>query len=223
MVIAQTWNFLSGIKGRCLFLVISLVTLLCVYPTVSRGPHEAVVMMLLNSATLLAGVYAVSERRVKLIIATAIAVPQFLAAITALGLPVESPLLPIVRNVHAILLVAFYCYTLIVVLDYVMRWRCVTLDRVYGGLSVYLLLGLTWASVYSHLVQRNPESFLVNYGRWDAMYFSFVTLTTLGYGDIVPISPGARTMASLEAISGVMCLAILIARLVATYRPHDNN
>lgn len=216
-------RFWMKIKGRCLFLLCSLVTLLILYPIVHQGPHESIAMLLLNSATLIAGVYAVSDRPAKVVIAVAIAVPQIVSATIAYGRPELQLHGSPVAKVSTILLIVFYYYTLALVLGFVVRGQGATRDRIYGGLSVYLLMGLAWASVYSHLMDNHPASFAVNYGTWDAIYFSFVTLTTLGYGDIVPIAPGARMLATLEAVSGVMCLAVLIARLVAMYKPGDGD
>ena len=90
----------------------------------------------------------------------------------------------------------------------------------------FLLLGLCWAFIYALIEVLNPGSFSVasitTAGSSSAYtYFSFVTLTTLGYGDISPVAQVARSFAILEAITGQMYLAVLVARLVGTQIAHD--
>ena len=94
-----------------------------------------------------------------------------------------------------------------------------------AGIVVYLMLGLLWSQAYMLLGQLTPDSFQFtpvgnSEGRMDgfnAFYFSFSTLTTVGFGDIAPASKVARTLAIMEAITGTLYLAILISRLVGRY------
>ena len=94
-------------------------------------------------------------------------------------------------------------------------------NRLAGALSLYLLLGLVWTLMYLVLLTFDPQALegLV-FENWrhafsDTAYFSFVTLTTLGYGDILPRDPLARFLAYLEAVTGVFYLAIVVASLVS--------
>jgi len=91
-------------------------------------------------------------------------------------------------------------------------------NRLIGAVCVYLLLGIIWAILYRWLWVFVPEAFSgipdADQNVWDFVYYSFVTLTTLGYGDVLPRSDFARTLAYLEAITGVFYLAILVATLV---------
>jgi hypothetical protein len=98
--------------------------------------------------------------------------------------------------------------------------RTVTADTLKGGIAIYLLLGLAWAALYNAIYSLSPEAFggispLQNQA--DLLHFSFTTLTTVGYGDILPMTTVARVTADLEAIVGVIYLAILLARLVSLY------
>ena len=97
-------------------------------------------------------------------------------------------------------------------------------NRIVGAVCVYLMLGVIWAILYSLLEAVVPGSFAgltenTTDGGWDPdwVYFSFVTLTTLGYGDILPLSYFARSLAYFEAIVGQFYLAILVAGLVGAY------
>jgi Ion channel len=92
-------------------------------------------------------------------------------------------------------------------------------DRVFGAVVLYLLLGILWAVAYQLVARLSPGAFA---GHTDAggelaewAYFSFVTLTTVGYGDITPVALGARSLAILEALVGQLYPAVIIARLVS--------
>lgn len=114
-----------------------------------------------------------------------------------------------------------------VILVDVARSSRVTLDTVLGSGCVYLLLGILWSHLYFGMLLLDPGAFSPPVGSpgpgglpGGLFYFSFVTLTTLGYGDVVPVSPGARVMTTLEAITGQLFLVILVARLVALEVAH---
>lgn len=104
-----------------------------------------------------------------------------------------------------------------------------TPDRVAGAIAVYLLLGLLWALVYGMISAIDPGAFkgfaaftLEESGaQQDFIYFSFVTLTTLGYGDMSPVAPFAKTLAWFEAVFGQLYLAVTIARLVSLEVTHS--
>ncbi len=96
-------------------------------------------------------------------------------------------------------------------------------NRLVGAVCVYLLLGVIWAVAYTMLEMISPGSFggftpLQGRG-WDSewLYFSFVTMTTLGYGDLLPVSATARALAYMQAVSGQFYSAILVAGLVSAY------
>ncbi len=95
----------------------------------------------------------------------------------------------------------------------------VTIMRIQGAIVAYLLLGFGWAHTYVIAAHFNPNGFSSSVGVLtspsDWMYYSFCTLTTLGYGDIVPTGPISRSLAIGEALAGQLYLAVMIARLVA--------
>jgi Na+/H+-dicarboxylate symporter len=113
-----------------------------------------------------------------------------------------------------------------------MSEREITQDTIYGAICGYLLLALCWALVFSLIETMVPGSFAVlvtpagDQERVASLmfYYSFTSLTTLGYGDIVPISPVTRSFSTLEAVMGQLYLTVLVARLVGLHisrRPHD--
>ena len=102
----------------------------------------------------------------------------------------------------------------------VFRSGPVTRDRILGAVAAYLLFGMTWASAYHILAAHLPEAFsgaapqaTDSWVAWS--YYSFITLTTVGYGDITPVAMSARSLAILEALTGQLYPAILLARLVS--------
>ena len=116
-------------------------------------------------------------------------------------------------------------FTIWQLLRFVVRARRVNLDVLSAGISVYLLLGQVWGFLYLLLDRFVPGSFLFpglsghpkTLGPDDAVYFSMCTITTAGFGDIIPASPHARSLATLESTTGVLYLAVLISRLVTLH------
>ena len=121
---------------------------------------------------------------------------------------------------------AFLAYVIVLLGRDILTQTSVSSDTIRGAITIYLLLGLFWVTIYSVLALTDPGAITFS----DALareagsnpreyssvlqYFSFVTLTTLGYGDISPISPFARFAATTEAIVGQLFIAITVARLV---------
>jgi len=123
----------------------------------------------------------------------------------------------------------FIMVTVIGLMRHLFRVKRVTFDTISAAICAYLLLALAWAFMFALVELERPGSFssglMVTHaaaGRSalmitmnNAIYYSFVCLTTTGYGDITPISQAARTLSILESVTGQMYLAILIARLVS--------
>jgi len=94
-------------------------------------------------------------------------------------------------------------------------------NKMIGSLSLYLLLGLIWTTFYLILIQLDPTAFTgIESGNWkqnfsQVAYYSFVTLTTLGYGDILPVNRVAQFFVYMEAIVGVFYMAIIVSSLIS--------
>jgi hypothetical protein len=183
---------------------------------------------LFATAILFAGVYAVSRRRPSL----------------AAGLATGLPALLVEGWVHVRpaphLVVASFALSFLFLLSVgtaifyaILDEERVSLDTILGGVCVYLLLGVAWTLVYSILEYLAPGTFLVDgqplatptrpdeFRREELMYFSFVTLTTVGYGDVLARSQPARALAAAEAVTGSLYLAVFIARLVGLHMVHQ--
>ena len=122
-------------------------------------------------------------------------------------------------------MIAFLGFTCVTMLRYVSRGGKITTDKLYSAVNVYLMIGLTWSCFYHVAELLQPGSFRIDgsistysQGMWsDLVYYSYVTLTTLGYGDITPLQPLSRVLSMLEAVCGVLFVAFFVARLVGSY------
>ncbi len=117
-----------------------------------------------------------------------------------------------------------YISVLALLLRYVFGPEVMDGDRLWGAASAYLMIGIFWCFVYALIELEKGQTFYVR-GQAaklqlvDLLYFSFSTLTTIGFGDIVPATRGAQLAAIFEGIVGTLFLAILIAKLVGVYPP----
>lgn len=198
--------------GLSIFSAWLLALVFVVPPFLPPGTGRSLVADAALALVLLTGVLALSERGLawRLLMASALVAVAVILANWVL--PVAEPA---VRGAElaAILLL------LLVVLGQTFRAGPVTAHRLQGGIAGYLLLGLTWAAAYALLETLRPGAFSgalgVAGGHRAFVYFSFVTLTTVGYGDVLPVHPAARSLAVLEAVTGPLYIAILLARLVS--------
>jgi hypothetical protein len=121
--------------------------------------------------------------------------------------------------------ILFLIYVLRQLLRFVIRAPRVDSEVLCGGVAIYLMLGLLWTFAYVLIARLNPNAFAFTAGGVPgqsmkgstAIYFSFITLSTVGYGDIVPLSGAARMLAISEATVGILYTTILVARLVTLY------
>jgi hypothetical protein len=124
--------------------------------------------------------------------------------------------LHLINDLYSLVFIGLLAF---VILRQAFRPGPITSRRIQGSVAVYLLLGLLWAVAYEIVEVLSPGSFSVSARQGATLsqlgYFSFTTLTTVGFGDILPISPAARSLVVLEALVGQLFPAILIARLVA--------
>ncbi len=121
---------------------------------------------------------------------------------------------------HLFLLLCFYLWAIWLAGRQVLFSGVVDANRIVGAICIYLLMGLIWTLMYLFIAQSIPAAFngveqMVWYDNFaNVAYYSFVTLTTLGYGDISPVAPIARFLVYMEAVVGVFYMAILVASLI---------
>jgi hypothetical protein len=119
-----------------------------------------------------------------------------------------------------------YVAVIALLLRYVFGPEVMDADRLWGAAAMYLMIGILWCFLYAVIELEHQQTFLVR-GEPEKLdltrllYFSFSTLTTIGFGDIVPVSAAAQVAAILQGIVGTLFLAILIAKLVGVYPPRE--
>jgi len=208
-------RFWRSDRGLSAFLALLVLSVLVLYPlNVSRG-YGQIANDISASLLLLGGIAAASERpRLLALVASTIAVTLVLRWADWV---VPSASLAAWQDL-------FLCLSLgmlaLVILGQVFREGPVNHHRIQGAIAAYLLIGMTWAAAYELVALLIPGSFTGTFGSglvgeqsW--LYFSYATLTTVGYGDIVAVHPIARSMAVTEAMAGQFYVAILVARLVS--------
>lgn len=208
-------------------LFLSLILLFVLYPIAAELGQGAALLDILGSLVLLAAVYAIArQRRAKW-------AAGIMAAITLAanwgGNIAHSRALDLLTCVAY---AAFFAFAAIIITRNILAEQQVSFDVILGGACVYMILGLLWANLFTFMAFVQPNSFgghsiqaefLREEARWfsadnaDLIYFSFTTLSTLGYGDIMPTSHATRSLAALEAILGQLYLTVLVARLVGLH------
>jgi voltage-gated potassium channel len=120
---------------------------------------------------------------------------------------------------------AFLVFVITHLLRFVLRAVRIDTEVLCASIAAYLMLGLLWALAYSLVAELIPNAFSFNAATishhgmagFNSFYFSFVTLSTVGYGDITPVARVARMLAAAEAMTGLLYVAVLVARLVSLY------
>jgi hypothetical protein len=209
-LIAQTWQSQANLSLFLGLLVISIFVL----PTITAKPATIkLVSDIVGSVMLIAGVAIAWGRRSLVIAGVAVAIPTLVFRWFAfLSSSHVSPVWNEVWTLASVLVIGY------IVLAQVFREGPINFVRVQGAVAAYLLLGVAYAHAFQIAEYFNSSSVTSTEGPManvvDWLYFSFATLSTLGYGDIIPTGRISRMLAIGEAISGQLFLAILIARLV---------
>ncbi len=206
--------------GNYLFLLGGLAILLISYPIfLIRSEIFGVISLhVATSITLILSVWSLVGKKKSFIFGIVLA--GFSILINLVELQFEHQLLMFTRIAIQFL---FFSLTLWIALGHVMFGDRIDLNRIVGTICIYLLIGIIWSIAYSVVDIIDPGSFrglnatAIDEKHSELIYFSFVTLTTLGYGDIAPIKPIARTLAYFEAIAGQFYLAVMVAGLVGAH------
>jgi hypothetical protein len=201
-------------------LLVALVLLFIVMPFVEELAWGGAVEDVLVTVVVVLAVLAVGGRGRYLLIALLLAAPAIIGR-WAYRLrpdlaPPETFLLPTM---------AFFLLVSFKIVRFILRAQKVDANVLCAGISGYLLLGLLWVPAYLLVARISPGAFVLTAGpdaghpldRFTAFYFSFITLCTVGYGDVIPVGKFARMLAVMEAVTGLFYMAVLISRLVAIY------
>ena len=207
-------------EQRSVVLLVSILLFIILTPLLEGEPRGELILVVNMYLTLVAATMELKERRVLFF--------------SAIPIAAASMLLLLVHYVHrtralsvanSSVLALFLALVSVSLFAYLGRGGQITSGRIYVSVSLYFLLAMEWYALYNLLDAIQPGSFaeagVTLVGRVapsKILYFSLTTLTTLGYGDIVAVGPTARMTAALEAVAGVLYIAITVARLVASYQ-----
>ena len=204
-------------EQRCFLLFFALLALLVVTPFLTGTIPGRWTIGILNVLILFSAILAVQRSKLTLVAAILLALPTLACQIIA----VESRTpehLAWSWSFNA----AFYTFTIGHLLRYVLRQGPMTADKLYGAVAAYLMIAILAAFLHGLVQYAYPDAYMYQ-GRAttlelpDLIFFSFTVLTTAGFGDITPHEVHARFLTLLEAVTGVMYVAILIARLTGVY------
>ncbi len=202
---------------RFVLLLAAMLAELIVAPFIDMLPRGLLLVQALTAAVLVAALAVAGSNR--------LGIGLFTGALLLHAASSVFPGAPLMTAAHVFRL-AFLCFVVGLVFRRVLADRAVTLDTVAGAACAYMLLGVVWGILFMLLESWRPGSFHVPLTwtqgadrdlRTSLMYFSFATLTTVGYGEIHPNDPAGGSLCAAEALVGQLYLAIMIARLVGLH------
>jgi hypothetical protein len=209
---------LGKIPLRSLVLLAALLAVILLSPLGAGGEGAGILVKLLTTAVICLGGYLLHAEGRWLLAYAVVAVPALLV-----GLVDSSPLeFPVLLTIHDLLLLLLELMLVGAVVRFALFNRGAgQLDRIVAGICGYLVLGMLWQNLYTICERSVSGSFLfggepVSLLDGSLLYYSFVTLSTLGYGEITPAQPWARMLAALEAVVGALYLAVFIASLMSS-------
>lgn len=214
MHISEFW---SGDIGLTLVSLSLVVLIFVIFPLRQAGLSGRVFFDLVMVSLMISGALATKQNRIVTVMTVALVIVGAVLLWAARFYP--TPFFMIVSAVFSTIILLLYVRIVLLVM---FRQGPVTWSRIQGGICAYLLLGMAWASAFNVVEQLHPGAFHfvtepanIDQLTSNLIYFSFATLTTVGFGDVLPVHPFARSLAIAEAIVGQLFPAILIGALVA--------
>jgi hypothetical protein len=215
-------RYTNAVTGhRFLLLFLFLLSNLILYPYIDHTGFRYYVFRVLGSAVIFLSIYAVSFRRSLVLFALLLAAPAMVQRVVFLH--VEASALSLFNTSCGFV---FDVFVVVVIFRHVFAYERPNSETIFGALCIYLLIGFSFASLYEMISAVQPGAFyldpLTNLhkvpDRFDCVYYSFGSMTALGTSGITPVSNQARSLSVIEAILGILYLAVLISRLMAAYR-----
>ncbi|MDX1707264.1 MAG: potassium channel family protein [Desulfobacterales bacterium] len=197
-------------KSRFIYIIFAIMLVLLVNPFIRPlGLTGHLLSTVFIAMIPLASAYALTKDKKKAIVVLIIAAPFVM--LDGLNVFFENRFLMVVALSFGTIL---YFYIVVSLVIKLLSIRIITADLIFCAISIYLLIGIMWGGIYSVLEGIAPGSFS---DTTDLFYFSFVTLTTVGFGDVAPLSVLSRRLAVFEAAMGSIYMAVIIAMIVGRY------
>ena len=202
----------------------SLILLLVAYPFIEDLPGGALIQTVLTTIVLLFALLAMVGRWKRMAFGLLLALPSLFARWENYYQPG-----PVWSEIFQATAILFFGFVVFEFLGFIFHARRVDSEVLCAAATIYLLLGVIWSIAYSIVDWLVPNSYVFNTGApidhsmggFQALYFSFITLSTIGYGDIVPLSKVARLLVMVESGVGMFYVSLLVARLVSVYSSRD--
>ena len=219
-ILSQTESALT--RHRFFLLFVFLLATLILFPYAEARHFGGYAFRVIGSFAIVVSVYAANIHRSLLIFAIVLAIPALFERIALTEINAHSFFI-----LNIALTLVFDVVIVVVIFRHVLAAHQPTSETIFGALCLYLLVGFTFASVYALVAAFQPNAFYLDPNtnphkvpnRFDLIYYSFCTMTSLGAAGITPVSYQARSFSILEAILGVLYLAVLITGLIGAYRP----
>lgn len=219
-----------SIGGRAIYVLLLVVLVQSSYPITSDGSLlTQVIYQLLYSSLMVVGILLARDRPIYSLVLSILGIAWLIGGLIYAFNATAAWAALIAYGV----IVPFQCLVALILLQFIFSVRTVTLDVLYAASAVYLLLGAIFVPIYGIIeTVTHAQTGLHAFSEagvgpdelfpWQSfIYYSYVTLTTMGYGDILPVTMWARAAASLEAIIGVLYITIILARLVGLYATRE--
>ncbi len=201
-----------------LFLLLSLLLVILIYPVLDHDGLRRLVLAVVMFVPVILATVRLSQTKGWVL-------PSILLMSSASLLSLASAFFPnrTLIGMKWAVLAAFFALTVVGLFSYLRNAHTIMSAHLYTAISIYLLLGMQWFAVYNAIDVFRPGSFLFNSAtiadrQSELLYFSLVTLSTVGYGDIVALDSEVRMLAALEGVAGVLYIAITVALLVSAYK-----
>ena len=200
-------------KSRFIYIMLSIMLVIIVSPYIrSTGKTGHIITTLLAAMIPLTSFYALTADRKRAIIILFLAAPFVI--LDGMSVFFANGYLLIAAISFGVIL---YFYIVVLLVNNLLSNRVITADLIYCAISTYFLIGVMWAGIYMVLEGISPGSFSGISEAGDLLYFSFVTLTTVGFGEITPLTIISKRLAVFEAAIGCIYLAVIIAMIVGRY------
>ncbi len=206
---------------RYLFLFLILLGELLLLPYAGENDVRYHWFRAFGLALTVLSVYAVSFRRTTLVAALILAIPAVLSRVI-----LSKQDASVLSLVTVMLTFGFDVFVLVTIFRRIFRFERVTSSTIYGALCIYLLIGFSFSNLYMFADKVDPRSFYLvpavnlhstmQYS--DITYYSFGAMTSLGASGIIPVTAQVRSLSVVEAILGLLYLAVLVSRLVGMYQ-----
>ena len=205
------------LEARFLVLLILLLLMLVLTPFLDEFVQTRILMDIFLTTIFIFIIYTIRLKRTQAIIATVLVFPLIVATWSTYFVEIKT--ISLLTRIFGVL---FFAYAAINILRIIVKSEKVTRETIFAAIVAYLLIALMWAFLYMILERVSPGSFsFADKGLWGETmqyeYLSFVTITTLGYGDITPLTDQSSALVMMEAVIGQIYLVVLVAWLVGMH------